>query len=113
MIYILYLSPQGNIFLEQFKEHAPAFHSAPLDIGPVAIGNKTLAGPQRIEILVYFLGGWGLLAGGLLFVFLVATNVTVSGRFNYLYPLIPFNPRAMARLLFRVKKDDFRDQTRT
>ena len=64
-------------------------------------------------ILVYFLGEWGLLAGGLLFVFLVATNVTVSGRFNYLYPLIPFSPRAMARLLFRVKKDDFRDQTRT
>ena len=58
-------------------------------------------------IFVYFLGSWGLLAGALLFLLLVATNVTVSGRYNYLYPLIPFNPRAMIRLLFRTKKNDF------
>ena len=58
-------------------------------------------------VLVYFLGVWGLLAGGLVFVFLVFTNVTVTGRFGYLYPLIPFNGRAMSRLLFRVKKNDF------
>lgn len=58
-------------------------------------------------IFVYFLGSWGLFAGALLFLLLVATNVTVSGRYNYLYPLIPFNPRAMIRLLFRTKKNDF------
>lgn len=58
-------------------------------------------------LLTYFLGVWGIVAGGLLFLFLLATNVTVSGRFDYLYPLIPFNPRAMLRLLFRVKKNDF------
>lgn len=57
--------------------------------------------------LVYLLGAWGLLAGAVLFFLLVLTNVTVLGRFRYAYPLIPFDPRAMMRLLFRVKKDDF------
>lgn len=58
-------------------------------------------------IAVYFLGAWGLLAGAVLFALLLITNVTVSGRFRYLYPLIPFNPRALLHLLFRVKKRDF------
>ena len=58
-------------------------------------------------ILTYLLGAWGLLAGALLFLFLVATNTTVTGRGYYLYPLIPFNMRAMLHLLFRVKKNDF------
>ena len=58
-------------------------------------------------LLVWIFRGWGLLAGAILFAFLLVTNMTVSGRFKYLYPLIPFNPRAMAHLLFRVKKNDF------
>lgn len=58
-------------------------------------------------IAVYFLGAWGLLAGAVLFALLLITNVTVSGRFRYLYPLVPFNPRALLHLLFRVKKKDF------
>ena len=57
--------------------------------------------------LVYVFGAWGLLAGAGLFLLLVLTNVTVLGRYRYAYPLIPFNPKAMIRLLFRVKKDDF------
>ena len=57
-------------------------------------------------ILTYFLGAWGLLAGVLLFSFLLVTNVTVTGRSGYLYPLIPFDGRAMAHLIFRVKKND-------
>ena len=57
-------------------------------------------------ILTYFLGAWGLLAGMLLFSFLLVTNVTVTGRSGYLYPLIPFDGRAMAHLIFRVKKND-------
>ena len=61
-------------------------------------------------VLVWFFRGWGLLAGAILFAFLLVTNKTVSGRFKYLYPLIPFNPRAMAHLLFRVKKNDFLDK---
>ena len=61
-------------------------------------------------ILTYFLGVWGIVSGALLFLFLVFTNVTVTGGFGYLYPLIPFNGRAMLRLLFRAKKNDFRKE---
>ena len=57
--------------------------------------------------LVYFLGAAGLFVGAALFVFMVATNVTVRGRRGYAYPLVPFNPRALMHLLFRVKKNDF------
>ena len=63
-------------------------------------------------LLTYFLGPWGLLAGGLLFILLVVTNTTVTGGFLYLYPLIPFNAAAMRRLLFRVKKNDFSDKSK-
>ena len=58
-------------------------------------------------ILTYFLNVWGLISGALLLLFLVFTNVTVTGGFGYLYPLLPFDGRAMLRLLFRVKKNDF------
>ena len=57
--------------------------------------------------LVYLLGVWGFGIGFLIFAVLVATNRTVSGRHGYLYPLIPFDPRAMLRLIFRLKKSDF------
>ena len=63
-------------------------------------------------LLTYFLGTWGLLAGGLLFVLLIVTNTTVTGRSRYLYPLIPFNAAAMRRLLFRVKKNDFSKESK-
>ena len=55
--------------------------------------------------LVYFLGIWGFVAGLLLFIFLVATNRTLTSG-HYLYPLIPFNPRDFARLIIRKKKQD-------
>ncbi len=57
-------------------------------------------------LFVFVFGAWGLLLGALLFVFLVATNTTVTGRRNYLYPLIPFDGKALVRLLIRRKKDD-------
>ena len=57
-------------------------------------------------VLTYLLGVWGLAAGALLAVFLAFTNVSLGGR-GYLYPLVPFKPRAMAHLLFRTKKSDF------
>lgn len=60
--------------------------------------------------LVYFFGVWGLGIGIVLFCVFVATNVTVTGKRSYLYPLIPFNVTAFKRLLFRVKKDDFTDR---
>ena len=40
----------------------------------------------------------------LLTVILLATNSTVNGKHHYLYPIIPFRPRALKTLLFRVKK---------
>ena len=58
-----------------------------------------------ILALVYFLGIWGFVAGLLLFVFLVATNRTLTSG-HYLYPLIPFNPHDFARLIIRKKKQD-------
>lgn len=46
---------------------------------------------------------WGFIAGLLLSILLIASNKTVNGKRSYLYPLIPFNARAMKRLIFRVK----------
>ena len=57
-------------------------------------------------IFVFGFGVWGLLLGAAVFVLLAATNTTVDGGFGYLYPLVPFDPRAMKRLLFRLKKRD-------
>ena len=62
---------------------------------------------MMILALVYFLGIWGFVGGILLFLFFVATNRTLSARHHYLYPLIPFDPKAFSRLLFRHRKRDF------
>lgn len=58
-------------------------------------------------VLVFFFGIWGMLLGAAVFVFFVSTNVTVTGKRHYLYPLVPFDRKAMLRLLFRFKKNDF------
>ncbi len=50
---------------------------------------------------------WGFVGGAVLILALLITNKTVNGKRNYLYPLIPFNGKALASLLFRVKKKDF------
>ena len=50
---------------------------------------------------------WGFVAGVVIILVLLATNKTVNGKRSYLYPLIPFDGRALASLLFRVKKKDF------
>lgn len=55
-------------------------------------------------ILTALFGIWGYCAGLLISVILVATNSTANGKRNYLYPLIPFHPRALATMLFRVRK---------
>ena len=55
-------------------------------------------------ILTALFGIWGFCGGILLCLVLVATNTTVNGKRNYLYPLIPFNGRALKSLLVRVKK---------
>lgn len=54
---------------------------------------------------------WGFLGGLLLIAILLATNKTANGKRSYLYPLIPFNAKALASLIFRVKKKDFENQS--
>jgi len=55
-------------------------------------------------LLTALFGLWGLLSGIIITFILVATNKTVNGKRNYLYPLVPFNGKALARLFFRLKK---------
>lgn len=57
-------------------------------------------------VLVAVFKIWGFVLGIILACFLVATNKTISGR-KYLYPLIPFDRKAMKRLLIRERKRDF------
>lgn len=56
-------------------------------------------------ILTGFFRIWGFVAGCLLIIILVATNSTLNGKRNYLYPLIPLDLRALRTLIFRVKKE--------
>lgn len=48
---------------------------------------------------------WGFAVGIVIAIFLAATNRTIDGRRRYLYPLIPWNGKALARLVFRLKKE--------
>ena len=57
-------------------------------------------------IAIALAGFWGFLVGCAVIIVLLLTNSTVNGRRNYLYPLIPFNGRALISLIFRVKKKD-------
>ena len=51
-------------------------------------------------LCTWLLHGWGLALGmGIMLLVLVTTRTAVGGR--YLYPLIPFNAKALARLLWR------------
>lgn len=67
---------------------------------------------SRMIILtfVYFFGVIGFFIGLALFFIFVASNTTVVCKRRYLYPLVPFDARAMARHLFRFKKDDFENE---
>ena len=59
-----------------------------------------------LTILTAIFGLWGFIGGSVLTLVLIATNETVNGKRNYLYPLIPFNYKAFKSLFFRVKKYD-------
>ena len=48
---------------------------------------------------------WGFIAGIVIIFILIATNRSFGGK-SYLYPLIPFNGKALSRLLFRPAKHD-------
>ena len=55
-------------------------------------------------VLTALFNFWGFIAGIVLIVILLVSNVTVNGKRSYLYPLIPFHGRALASLFFRLKK---------
>lgn len=63
---------------------------------------------MRIMLLILsaIFGVWGFLVGVALIIVLLATNKTVNGECRYLYPLIPFNGKALRTVLFRVRKKD-------
>ena len=52
-------------------------------------------------LLTAFFDVWGFAAGCVLSLVLIASNKTVNGKRSYLYPLIPFDGRALSRLLLR------------
>ena len=60
----------------------------------------------RIGLLILTALGnvWGYVVGTLFIALLLATNKTVNGGRRYLYPLIPFDGRALSTLLIRRKK---------
>lgn len=51
-------------------------------------------------------GFWGFCGGAAVVLILLMTNSTLNGKRNYLYPLIPFNGKALLSLVVRVKKKD-------
>ena len=60
-----------------------------------------------LRLLLLFLtalfGVYGFVSGFVIFVLLIVTNKTVGGK-SYLYPLIPFNARALSTLIIRKRK---------
>ena len=61
---------------------------------------------MMILLLTALFNVWGFAAGFLIALILVCTNKTpVNGKRNYLYPLIPFDAKGLARLFFRLKKN--------
>ena len=54
-------------------------------------------------IMVGFFGIVGFAVGTILIVLIVASNKSVDGSRSYLYPLIPFNKKALLRHFFRFK----------
>ncbi len=60
-------------------------------------------------ILTALFNLWGFAIGSALVLVLIATNSTVMGKRSYLYPLIPFDGKALLSLFIRLKKRDFTD----
>ena len=59
-----------------------------------------------LVVLTALFNFWGFGAGIFIIILLIATNRSVGGGRGYLYPLIPFNAKALYSILFRRKKPD-------
>ena len=55
-------------------------------------------------VLTGLFGVWGFAVGVILIAVLLFTNETENGKRSYLYPLVPFRPRALRTILMRVRK---------
>lgn len=55
-------------------------------------------------ILIEFFGIWGIAAGSVLIIVFIATNKTITPDHSYLYPLVPFNAKALLSLFVRLPK---------
>ena len=55
-------------------------------------------------VLTAILNIWGFVLGLAVFLLLLTTNKTIGGKKRYLYPILPFDAKALSRLLFRVSK---------
>ena len=53
-------------------------------------------------ILTAAFGLYGYIAAVVIFVLAVVSNKTLSDK-SYIYPILPFNPRKLARRLFRLR----------
>ncbi len=56
-------------------------------------------------ILIQLFNYIGFAVGAVGIIVLLATNKTVNGKRSYLYPLIPFHPKAFLSLFIRLRKD--------
>lgn len=61
---------------------------------------------MMLLILTWVLGIFGFTVGIFLIILLLLSNETLNGDRSYLYPLVPFNARALVRMIFRTKKKD-------
>ena len=59
-----------------------------------------------LTVLTAIFNFWGFAVGSIVIIILMATNKTVCGGRSYLYPLIPFDGRALLSLFVRMKKPD-------
>ncbi len=61
---------------------------------------------SRIILIIFagLLGFWGFIGGVILNLLIIATTKTFSGE-SYLYPLMPFNWKALKKQIFRWKKE--------
>lgn len=61
---------------------------------------------MMLLLLTWFFGIVGFALGLGVITLLLLSNRTLNGERSYLYPLIPFDGRALLRMIFRVKKKD-------
>lgn len=108
------LSVVGGLILGDYAVEAGWFSSQTiLYIAIVAIASFTQQSYELgyafkflrilLLLLVEFFGLWGFVGGLLVTVLAIAMNKTVTGSRSYLYPLIPFHGKALARMFFRVR----------